>query len=141
MPEIAKMLGVEMGEEFYIVNKIGSRASDLCGTETKYSLCDNKLQGDNLGSVDGAWLLLSLINGSRFIVKLPFKPQRGEKYWVWRKDFYNAKNVFVAQWIFWGGDITDRMFYMLGNCYRTEQECLADTAMKARVENMERCKW
>ena len=34
-----------------------------------------------------------------------------------------------------------RECYMLGNCYRTEQECLADTAMKARIENMERCKW
>jgi len=133
MPEIAKMLGVEMGEEFYIVNKIGSRAPELCGTETKYSLCDNKLQGGNLSSVDGAWLLLSLINGSRFIVKLPFKPKKNEKYWAW--------GCSMAGWSIWEEKTTDKMCYMLGNCYRTEAECEADTAMKERIEKMERCKW
>ena len=132
MKEVAKMLGVEMGERFKIKN---SFFTDTYWFEWWGIAQTIKPNGSNDD------LLNSLLNGNEEIVKLPFKPQKGEKYWVWRKDFYNAKNVFVAQWIFWCGDITDRMFYMLGNCYRTEQECLADTAMKARVENMERCKW
>ena len=119
MPEIAKMLGVEMGEIFKIEGFKVYRITQLGLVNDENFICNSKLNGLLCGDVE--------------IIKLPFKPKENEKYWTWGRS--------MAGWSIWEENTTDRMFYMLGNCYRTEQECLADTAMKARVENMERCKW
>ena len=124
MPEIAKMLGVEMGERFKIKN---SFYTDTYWFEWWGIAQTTEPNGSNEG------LLNSLLNGNEEIEKIPFKPKENEKYWAW--------GCSMAGWSIWEENTTDKMCYMLGNCYRTEQECLADTAMKARVENMERCKW
>ena len=132
MPEVAKMLGVEMGERFKIEGSKVYRITQLGLVNDENFICHSKLN--------------SLLCGDVEIIKLPFKPKEGEPYWFWRK-FASDENGKTV----WYLDAYDDYFepcytiptinYMLGNCYRTEAECLADTAMKERIEKMERCKW
>lgn len=79
IPEIAHMLGVELGEEFKI------KGYD----RLTYKLTDNGLE---LATGDGQktkWfdhgVLNSLLNGKMEIVKLPWKPKMYEDYWTFGK--------------------------------------------------------
>lgn len=138
MEEVAKMLGVEMGEEFKMA---GFWPTFFISYEGLQSKENNGSDKDEIN-----FILLNLLLGKNKIIKLPFKPKEGETYWFWRK-FASDENGKTV----WYLDAYDDYFepcytiptinYMLGNCYLTKQECLADTAMKARIEKMERCKW
>lgn len=79
IPEIAHMLGVELGEEFKI------KGYD----RLTYKLTDNGLE---LATGDGQktkWFdhgaLNSLLKGKMEIVKLPWKPKMYEEYWTFGK--------------------------------------------------------
>lgn len=79
IPEIAHMLGVELGEEFKIKGYDG----------LTYKLTDNGLE---LATGDGQktkWFdhgaLNSLLKGKMEIVKLPWKPKMYEEYWTFGK--------------------------------------------------------
>lgn len=124
MKEVAKMLGVELNENF--------KVKRYSGETGPYALDNNRLYYVGNKRSDPK-MLQELLNGELEIVKLPFKPKENEKYWAW--------GCSMAGWSIWEEKTTDKMCYMLGNCYRTKQECLVDTAMKERIENMERCKW
>ena len=131
MPDVAKLLGVEIGEVFKVDNCLDYKFKFLDGG---YLMCIEKPNGE---WADRA--LLALLHGNAKIVKLPFKPKDGERFYFWSLD-NNGKAYVCAMW-FSKDDMFLIQSYMLGNCYRTKAECLADTAMKERVENMERCKW
>lgn len=140
MPEIAKMLGVEMGENFKMKTNDCTFFITISGLHRVVEEKDINIKYEN------EILFLELLKGNIEIEKLPFKPKEGEPYWFWRK-FASDENGKTV----WYLDAYDDYFepcytiptinYMLGNCYLTKQECLADTAMKERLENMERCKW
>ena len=131
MPEVAKMLGVEMGERFKIKN---SFSTDTYWFERWGIAQTINPNGRNEG------LLNSLLNGNEEIEKLPFKPKEGDIYYsyMWSE---LLRGAVIVNTMFVSSDAQCRSDYMLGNCYRTEAECEADTAMKERIENMERCKW
>ena len=135
MPEIAKMLGVEMGENFkmktndctFFITISGlHRVGEEKGINIKY---ENEI------------LFLELLKGNIEIVKLPFEPKEGEEYWFWLYAPSVGEIYASADWWKDNPNNETRINYMLGNCYRTEAECEADTAMKERIEKMERCKW
>lgn len=65
--------------------------------------------------------------------------EKGKLYYTWRINRRTGKAEVVRY--NWQDTVVDRLRYMLGITYRTEQECLANTEMKERFENMERCKW
>jgi hypothetical protein len=76
IPEIAKMLGVELGEEFKIKGYDG----------LTYKLTDNGLE---LTTVDGQktkWFdhgaLSSLLKGKMEIIKLHYRPDYRQMYWT-----------------------------------------------------------
>lgn len=107
IPQIAHMLGVEIGEEFKIKGYDG----------LTYKLTDNGLE---LTTVDGQktkWFdngaLNSLLKGKMEIVKLPRKPKKGDVYftfallgdtWVvrplWCGDFPNEYALFDKGWVY-----------------------------------------
>lgn len=132
MPEVAKMLGVEIGEKFKIKN---SFYTDTYWFEWWGIAQTIKPNGSNDD------LLNSLLNGNEEIVKLPFKPKDGEPYWFWCSPIGGGGELSKVYCRFGGDSLMCRECYMLGNCYRTEQECLADTAMADKIKRMERCKW
>lgn len=115
IPEICKMLGVELGEEFKIKGYDG----------LTYKLTDNGLE---LTTVDGQktkWFdhgaLNSLLKGKMEIIKLPWQPKKGETYYTF--ELLGDKWGVRSSW--WGGSPDEYALRDKGWLYRTCEEAEA----------------
>ena len=109
MAEVAKMLGVELGEEFEI---------DYSGSDVILSakVTDTGFRIINSNSLEFSGLFLNLLlSGQLKIKRKPWKPIINDTYYFVRSD----GDVSSAQWI---NNVWDNSIYKLGNCYRTEEE-------------------
>lgn len=107
MAEVAKMLGVEFGEEF----KVAERG---CSYDTLYYL-DSRGAWDADGQVADA-IIPALMTGFYEIVKIPWKPKYGDNYfYLW----LSTKKIYGDCWT---GNTYDYAIYNLGMCYRTQEE-------------------
>lgn len=109
MAEVAKMLGVELEEEF----KVDS--SDTIYKFYKNGLCFQ---------CGGAWLradntLIDLIKGDSKIVKLPWQPKGGDEYYY---PACNFKDVFSTNWTY---SVVDFAYKEAGLIFKTYEECEA----------------
>ena len=109
MQDVAKMLGVELEEEFMI------DSSDKVYRFFKNGLCFQ---------CDGAWLpaeyqFFDLIKGECKIIKLPWQPKKGEKYYTPSPDFNHA---FCD---YWDGYPSDFALKEAGMAFKTKEECEA----------------
>ena len=107
--DVAKMLGVELEEEF----KIDS--SDTIYKFYKNGLCFQ---------FGGAWLrtdniLIDLIKGDSKIVKLPWQPKEGDRY------YYPSRDFTSVRYPVWKNDVFDFALKEAGMIFRTEEECEA----------------
>ncbi|MBQ0035545.1 MAG: hypothetical protein KBT35_01360 [Firmicutes bacterium] len=104
--QVAEMLGVEVGEEF----KISDTDETLTFHFDEHGLKSNR-------DVEQPYLLSSILNGRREIVKIPFKPKCGEEYWtcLFIKGGYIALET-------WCDCSVDYCHWKLGNCFRTREE-------------------
>ena len=93
IPKLAEMLGVEIEEPFEITSVIHLKGSYFYFSETEL-----------LGHVEGKTpdyaqyrVLAELIYGDKKVVKLPFEPKDGEKYWYvyWNfmSDYIRVTNI------------------------------------------------
>lgn len=114
MPEVAKMLGVELGEVFEVL-EYPSKKFQI----TNYGI--ERLQ-------DGEWqcniavnsfILERLLTGEYTIKRKPWKPKDDEEYWLVNQ----CGNVISLNWIDNFLCITN---YKIGNCYRTKEEAEAN---------------
>ncbi len=106
--EIAKMLGVEIGEEFSIKGYATSyKLTEGCFVEYK----DFDEWHDDLDN----YHFLSLLRGHYEVVKKPWKPERLEEFFYVDVDGEICNTEYNA----WYMDI---MCCRLGNCYRTKEE-------------------
>lgn len=126
IPEITKMLGVELGEEFKVVYK--TRFEIICNF-TMAGLFVHK--GDS-GKYEKE-LLADIICGKAEIVKMPWKPKKGEEYYTF--------STFAGKWFVrqqrWTNHPVDLAFLDKGWVYRTRAEAAAalpKTAAKFGVE-------
>ena len=115
MADVAKLLGVELGEVFkcdngheYMFTNIGIR----CPYNETHIFSTNEL--------DYVCVLWCLLNGDLTIIPTPYKPKKhGELYlYVDKKG-----DTWTAPWYDYELDI---LRYKLGNCYRTRKEAEAD---------------
>lgn len=135
IPEIAKMLGVELGEEFKIKGYDG----------LIYKLTDAGLE---LTTVDGQktkWFdhgaLNSLLKGKMEIVKLPWKPKEGTEVYTfsfttheYNSRFCPHKGIwYVTKWN-WAGFPWQIAALDKGWVFRTKQE--AEAALPAVAKEM-----
>ena len=109
MQDVAKMLGVELEEEF----KIDS--SDTIYRFFKNGLCFQ---------CDGAWLpaeyqFFDLIKGDSKIIKLPWQPKHNETYYRPWRNFTGAASAY------WNNAVEDFAFKEAGMIFRTAEECEA----------------
>lgn len=109
MQDVAKMLGVELGEEFKID-----------GSNLIYKFFENEL----CFQCDGAWLradniLINLIKGDSKIVKLPWQPRKGE---VYCRPEYGFEDVAFDNW---GNHPIDFALKEAGMIFKTKEECEA----------------
>lgn len=122
MREIAGLLGVELGESFKIGDdNIGKyhnyyRLTEENGVETS----DN----NDVWEVATAGALKRLIMGEFRIVKLPWKPQEDEKYYV---PFIATKPINMYDEHYWENDDVDIERYRMGLVCKTEEEAVAMT--------------
>lgn len=113
IPEIAKLLGVEIGEEFKI-DKVSGR----------YRFYENNLE--ILSETDNDWhakynyYLLLLISGKFKIVKLPWKPKYTEEYWTF------VREKFLVTQSAWENTAIDFARLKCGMVFRTEAEAIKE---------------
>lgn len=114
MPDVAKMLGVELEEEF----KVENYASYI------FRIGENSLEMHHECNED--WeetpIIGRILNGELAIFKLPWKPKIGQ---IWYFPNITFKKVF---WDLWGEDTRSYALCLLGMCYRTREEAEAHLA-------------
>ena len=76
--KIAEMLGVELGEEFRLKE---NKTKNILIPRYKITQEEGLMYSVNRNEFDRSVSLMSIINGSYSIVKLPWKPKKGEVYW------------------------------------------------------------
>ena len=117
IPEIARMLGVEIGEEFKIKGREGAIYKFIV---------DGLLVSDD--DAEKVYIatnvpLVGLVRGDIEIVKLPWKPKKGEKYWgFWYSQLNDTWLVILYTW---GNNPEDFAFYKAGWVFHTKKEAKA----------------
>lgn len=116
IPQIAQMLGVELGEEFKVVHKVVYKTGfEIICNFTKEGVfvheegCSGKYDKE---------LLADIICGKAEIVKLPWKPKKGETYYT----FELLGDKWVVRSSRWGGFPNEYALLGKGWVYRTEAE-------------------
>ena len=107
MAEVAKMLGVEMDQDFEC-NEIGY----------KYRITDRGLVGCGCWRADS---LMMMLTGELTIKREPWKPQHGDSYYCVSRNGYVLNEI-------WYDDIMDNLCYKLGNCYKSKEQAKANLA-------------
>ena len=121
MSEVAKMLGVELEEEFEIIFPKPSS----CHATAKFTDNGVKIITTDVYDVYNfkTYVLKDLLIGSYGIKRKPWKPQEDELYFYVDEDGLTWHKA-------WNEDyLSDCMnYYKLGNCYRTKEEAEANSA-------------
>lgn len=116
--ETAKMYGVEIGEQFKIQHAYSKAIYD-----SVYFFDNTDRVGLFIvGKPDDATSMIKyLVKGECIILKIPWKPEIGERY------FYNNVNRdFSTNYENWSGSIFDYAMYKLENCYKTVELARSD---------------
>lgn len=123
IPEIAKMLGVELGEEFKIKgdDELTYRFDSAGLKITHYS-------GIEIAEIAANIALVNLVNGKDKIVKLPWKPKEGEDYYTFIYDCYHKWCVWQQRW---SNHPFDLALLEKGWIYRSQAEAEAPEEFKA----------
>ena len=114
MSEVAKMLGVELNEEFEILENPWFKYKFDTSSGCLLCFCD-----DNGSLLADSSSLSNLIYGTYTIKRKPWKPKIGENYWVIIPDGDISEYV-------WLDSLGGNSNYKLGNCYRTREEAEAN---------------
>lgn len=115
IPEIAKMLGVELDEEFKI--------KGLGGAIYKFVVGGLLVSDDVAEKVytTANMPLIGLVRGDIEIVKLPWKPKKGDVY----STFGRLGDRWVVRSLWWGGFPEEYALLDKGWVYRSEKEAQA----------------
>ena len=116
MTELAKLLGVELGEKFIIQN------ADRKETVVLAMDGFHVIQPNNVLDPDHGKLLSKVLQGLYEVVKLPWEPKVGDKYYAIAST-YNRK-PYISLYI-WRGYVVDYTLWKLDMIYRTEEEARA----------------
>lgn len=117
IPEIARMLGVELGEEFKVEGDNRTYWFDLDGLHSS-----EYVAGDDA-------MLHDLLCGKVEIVKLPWKPKKGETYYTF--ELLNGKWIVHLLW--WAGAPCNYALLDKGWVFRTKEEA-EDALTKVAAE-------
>lgn len=116
IPEIARMLGVEIGEKFKVKGE----------DELTYRFDSDVLKlthdsGIELAQISAKVAFVDLVNGKDEIVKLPWKPKYGEDYY----SFVLMYGKWVVQELWWRGFPEEYALLSKGWVYKTHDEAKA----------------
>lgn len=116
MPDVAKLLGVELGEEFIIENKDRK--------ETVVLAMDgfHVIQPNNVVGPDHGKLLSKVLQGLYEVKKKPWEPKEGEQFYRPNIMLKKVSNVL------WSGSTLEYSLKALGMIYRSREEAEAHLA-------------
>lgn len=114
IPEICKMLGVKLGEEFEIKGYKG-----LVYKFVDDELIVNSTDDKGCSGLTANMTLVSLLKGKREIVKLPWKPKIYDTYWTFKAAHINVWCITDARWT---NNPNDVAALKEGWVYRTREE-------------------
>lgn len=118
MSEVAKMLGVELGERFKL--DLHDELDNKYYGDNEYYLCEDGMKLDKEGhACSNADMLWFLLCGKYAIKRKPWKPNNSGWY-------YCIDELGVLSCEQWFGESIDINYYKLGNCYRTKEEAEAN---------------
>ena len=119
MIEVAKLLGVELEEVFSFKGRSGcyTYCSETYLKFTKNGLKEsvNRTSWHNAA----AWIWKGLITGALKINKLPWKPSRGDTYYM-----PSVTSINKCIKLFWTGSKNDEDSYQQGLVLRTKKEAV-----------------
>ena len=118
IPQIAKMLGVELGEEFKIKDAADWMLFHFEERGLRVRNVDEKVELSD--GVDGT-LFERLLGGYLEIVKVPWKPKKGDVYYTF--ELLGGKWVVRSFW--WGGFPNEYALLDKGWVYRTCEKAQA----------------
>ena len=123
--EVVQLLGVEIGEVFQL-------AGDTSLENNIFKIADGSLQTAQKGENDTDWwvasddifidILIRLLHGKLSIHKLPWKPEKGETYYV--PAIGELYKYYTSHWL---DDDTNRVHYRRGLVCKTKEEAIALT--------------
>lgn len=117
IPEIARMLGVELGEEFKVEGVADKTYKFIIDG---LIVCGEK--NANHGYVSANMMLVSLAKGDANLIKLPWKPKKGETYYTFVLMVVLMGDKWVVRSSRWGGLPNEYALLDKGWVYRTEAE-------------------
>ena len=128
IPEIAHMLGIELGEEFKVKGE----------DELTYRFDSDGLKlthdsGIELAQISANVAFVDLVNGKDEIIKLPWKPKKGDTYF----SFELLGDTWIVASSIWGGFPNEYALLDKGWVYKTcaeAQAALPDVAKELGVE-------
>lgn len=117
IPQIAQMLGLQLGEEFKVKGE----------DELTYRFDSDGLKlthdsGIELADVSAKVAFAALLNGKDEIIKLPWKPKAGEQYYSFGGRFFGDPTVWIVIDVIWQGLAYDVAMFDKGWVYRTKEE-------------------
>lgn len=124
IPEIARKLGVEIGEKFKVKGE----------DELTYRFDSDGLKlthdsGIELAQISANVAFVDLVNGKNEIIKLPWKPKFGDRYFGVFE--FNGK-LQICRYDIWRGTIAEEAQYRCGWVYRTREEAEAALPVVAK---------
>lgn len=129
IPEIAKMLGVEIGEEFKIKgdDELMVYRFDSDGLKLTHD------SGTEIATIYANVAFVGLVNGKDEIVKLPWKPKKGEDYYT----FGGSDGSWRVSQQHWTYHPFDLALFEKGWVYRTRAEAEAALPKVAKEMGVE----
>lgn len=110
IPEIAQMLGVELGEEFKVEGDNRTYWFDLDGLHS----------GEYVAEDEDDAMLHDLLCGEVEIIKIPWEPKLNERYWTLMSSLEGGK-LYVLNYM-WDNSVIDVALHKVGWVYRTQEE-------------------
>lgn len=127
MPEVAQMLGVEVGEPFDILPESGE-VRDY--SPYKFT---NETMVDCVGDEASNWMLFGLLRGNYTIQKRPWRPKEGEGYY-----YIRSTDGFLSRSTFHNVDADDLPLLNMGNCFPSKD--VAEAAVPEMLAKFEEIK-
>lgn len=123
------MLGLELGQEFVLIDADGNRKN-----KDTYKITEDGLLYKSppfiSWSINSLGTIGSLLNGDVKAVPKPWNPKYGEQYWS-----YSLRNN-QARCSLFEDYVEDYAIWKIGNCFRTEEE--AETKGKEIMEQIQK---
>lgn len=122
MAEIAKLIGLELGESFRVGNDDSLKSYYF--RFTNIGLEFSTANEDDVWVTANSYTLFSLLRGELAVIKLPWKPKMEGKYYI---PCIHCNESCLFSVCYWCGDSADEKFYQLGLVCKTREEAIAMT--------------